>query len=237
MKVFFRISVSPFLQATKALRESRGIALLCFYTSALEGGESSASRPCHILPPGKTRYPLYRRLGGPQCWSGHERKISPPLGFDPRTVQSVVSRYTVWGTRPTVFVEAKLFQGRRSDKKRSWIIPGKSSKCRVLFQRYAIVTLLHYHKPVSLCDQKLPDQKWSCNLKSENVIKWCLDVAVLQRRKRCQINVEERLMIIGRRKSKQLWEKRALVQTARPPQITSDVAWGWETGCLWDASH
>ena len=46
------------------------------------------------LPPGKTRYPLYRRLGGPQGRSGQVRKISPPKGFDPRTVQPVASRYT-----------------------------------------------------------------------------------------------------------------------------------------------
>ena len=39
------------------------------------------------LPPGKTRYPLYRRLGRPQGRSGRVRKISPPSGFDPRTVQ------------------------------------------------------------------------------------------------------------------------------------------------------
>jgi len=31
-------------------------------TSALEGGEGSAARPGRTLPPGKTRYPLYRRL-------------------------------------------------------------------------------------------------------------------------------------------------------------------------------
>ena len=30
------------------------------------------------LPPGKTRYPLYRRLDGPQGQSGKVRKISPP---------------------------------------------------------------------------------------------------------------------------------------------------------------
>jgi len=35
-------------------------------TTALEGGEESASRSSRFLPPGKTRYPLYRRLGGPQ---------------------------------------------------------------------------------------------------------------------------------------------------------------------------
>ena len=48
------------------------------------------------LPPGKTRYPFYRRLGGPQGRSGQVRKISPPPGFDPRTVQPVASRYTDW---------------------------------------------------------------------------------------------------------------------------------------------
>jgi hypothetical protein len=44
--------------------------------------------------PGKTRYPLYRTLGGPQGRSGRVRKILPPLGFDIRIVQPVTSRYT-----------------------------------------------------------------------------------------------------------------------------------------------
>jgi hypothetical protein len=56
-------------------------------TTALEGGEWSAARPGRTLPPGKTRYQLYRRLGGTQGRSGQVRKISPPPGFDPRTVQ------------------------------------------------------------------------------------------------------------------------------------------------------
>ena len=47
-----------------------------------------------VLPPGKMRYPLYRRLGGPQDRSGRVRKISPPPGFDPRAVQPLASRYT-----------------------------------------------------------------------------------------------------------------------------------------------
>jgi len=58
-------------------------------TSALEGGEGSASSPGRTLPPRKTRYPLYKRLGGPQGRSGQVRKILPPPGFDPRTVQPV----------------------------------------------------------------------------------------------------------------------------------------------------
>ena len=53
------------------------------------------------LYPGKTRYPLYRRLGGPQGRSGQMRKIAPPPGFDPRTVQPVASRCTDWATLPT----------------------------------------------------------------------------------------------------------------------------------------
>jgi hypothetical protein len=97
-----RISISPFLQATKALRESRVIALLCFLDFCTRRGEGSASHPGRFLPPGKTRYPLYRRLGGPQGRSGQVRKISPSPGFDPRTVQSVASHYTDWDTRPTV---------------------------------------------------------------------------------------------------------------------------------------
>jgi hypothetical protein len=48
------------------------------------------------LSPGKTRYPLYRRLGELQGRAGRVRKISSPPGFDPRTVQPVASRYTDW---------------------------------------------------------------------------------------------------------------------------------------------
>jgi hypothetical protein len=51
--------------------------------------------PAALLP-GKTRYPLDRRLGSPQGRSGRVRKNSPPPGFDPRTVQPVASRYTDW---------------------------------------------------------------------------------------------------------------------------------------------
>ena len=40
------------------------------------------------------RYPLYRKLGGPQARSGRVRKISPPPGFDTQTVQPVASRCT-----------------------------------------------------------------------------------------------------------------------------------------------
>ena len=57
------------------------------------------------LPPAKTRYPLYRRLDGPQGRSERVGKISPPPALDPQTVQPVASRYTDWA------IPAEIFQG------------------------------------------------------------------------------------------------------------------------------
>jgi hypothetical protein len=89
MKVNVKVTLD---QAMKAQRGSRDIALLSL-TSALNwvGGQRHAPA---ALPPGMTQYALYKRLGGPQGRSGRVLKISPPLEFDPRTVQLVASRYT-----------------------------------------------------------------------------------------------------------------------------------------------
>jgi hypothetical protein len=94
-----------FVQALKlctgrtAYMGSRGIALP-FHDHSTRRGEGSASRPGRSLPPGKTWYPLYSRLGGPQGRSGQCRKSPSPPGFDPRTVQPVASRYTDYAIRP-----------------------------------------------------------------------------------------------------------------------------------------
>ena len=68
-------------------------------TAALEGGEWSAARNGRNLTPGKTRYPFCRRLGGPQGRSRRTQNLVP-TGIPSRTDQPVVSRYTVWATRP-----------------------------------------------------------------------------------------------------------------------------------------
>jgi hypothetical protein len=72
-----------------AQRVGRGIALL-FHE---EGDEWSAARLGRTLLPGKTWYPLYRRLGGPQGRSGQAENLVL-TGTRSRTVQPVVSRYT-----------------------------------------------------------------------------------------------------------------------------------------------
>jgi len=62
-------------------------------TAALEGGEWSVARPGRTLPLGKTLYPFYQKLGGPQSRSGRAGNLVL-TGIRSRTVQPVVSRYT-----------------------------------------------------------------------------------------------------------------------------------------------
>jgi hypothetical protein len=61
------------------------VKLYSSMTAALERGEWSAARPGRTLPPRKTRYPSYRRVGPTAGLDG--RKLSSSPGFDPWTVQ------------------------------------------------------------------------------------------------------------------------------------------------------
>ena len=63
------------------------IALL-FHDHGTRRGWVVSSKPRPLFTPGKTRYPLYRRLDGPQGRSGRVENLAPP-GFDPRTAQPV----------------------------------------------------------------------------------------------------------------------------------------------------
>ena len=77
---------------------SRGIALLFLGPRYWMGwGVSPTPRP--PLPSGKTRYPFYRRLVGPQGRFGRAENIVP-TGIRSKTVQPVVSRYTDWLPAP-----------------------------------------------------------------------------------------------------------------------------------------
>ena len=76
------------------------------------------------LPPGKIRYPLYRRLVGPQGRSGRVRKISLPPGFDLRTVQPVASRYTDWAI-PAAY--------NWSTYRKYTLLKEQNAVCRLLF--------------------------------------------------------------------------------------------------------
>ena len=58
-------------------------------TAALEGGEWLAAHPGRTLPPGKTRYPFYRRLGGSQGLSRRAENLVPTgIWFPDRAARS-----------------------------------------------------------------------------------------------------------------------------------------------------
>ena len=52
--------------------------------------------PWPLYPRERDPVPLYRRLGGPSGRSKWVWKISPPPGFDLRSVHPLASRYTDW---------------------------------------------------------------------------------------------------------------------------------------------
>ena len=78
-------------QAHKDPQGEQRYSSTLFLTSALEVGEGSASRPGRTLPPGKTRYLFYRRLGGPQagldrCGKSRLHRDSIPGPSSPQAV-------------------------------------------------------------------------------------------------------------------------------------------------------
>ena len=94
------------------------------------GGGGQRHAPA-ALPPGKTRYPLYRRLGGLQGRSGLVRKILPPPGFDSRTVHPIASRYTDWAIsthRRTGKPELRWLELRKIWRRWAWGIGEVSSR-------------------------------------------------------------------------------------------------------------
>jgi hypothetical protein len=121
---FFRL-----LQFPKNFREPYlPLQLYTFLNSALEEGGWSALRPGRFTPE-KTRYPLYRRLVGTQGRSGRVRKISPPPGFDSRTVQPIASRYADWA------IPAPASRYKCKTKRQ------RTSRCNRYSNVYTIITL------------------------------------------------------------------------------------------------
>jgi len=113
------------VQAVRPIGGVEVIALLFHDHGTRRGwGVSVTLRP--LFTPGKTRYPLYRRLGGPHYRSGQVRKISSPPGFDPRTVQPVASRYTNYATRTTFEVRGTqhILRGNEEGGIRAQILVG-----------------------------------------------------------------------------------------------------------------
>jgi hypothetical protein len=106
---------SPYNRPRRPRREVQIYISTISLTSALDRGGLLTSRPGRFTVGKQTRYPLYRRSGGPQGRSERVRKISPSLGFDPRSVQPIASRYTDWAI-PTHITYQKCSSEKKSNK-------------------------------------------------------------------------------------------------------------------------
>ena len=118
----------------------------------MEVGVSPTPRP--PLPPGKTRYPFYRRMGGHQGRSGRVENLVP-TGIRSQTFQSVVSCYTDWATGPTRYIVIYT-----KDRYLSCLGPGESNRHRrnihfniILFsaRRCANATFQSVHQTNKCC--------------------------------------------------------------------------------------
>ena len=103
------------------------------------------------LPPGKTRYPLYRM----QDRCGRVRKIfPPPPGFDPQTIQPVASRYTDWAIAAHLDTVNFVKDGHPYEHIPSFVHPHYGD---VLFLVLPVVALLQMHDgtiPVATCSEE-----------------------------------------------------------------------------------
>ena len=143
-------------------------------TAALVWGEWSAACPGRTLPPGKVRYPFYRRLGGPQGRSGWAENLVP-TGIRYWTVQPVVGRYTYWATRPTRFVCIVMIILRKN-------LYHCNSQSNPVMPRF------HYHTSLSIPTQRLQQaRQWNHHVSvqglftdSQNRLNWFTTVSTVK---------------------------------------------------------
>jgi len=78
------------------------------------------SIPRQLYPRNETRYPLYRKLGGPRGRSGWVQKISPRQGFEPRTVRPIASYCTDWATPVALRKDSRIIKSRPFKCRMNW---------------------------------------------------------------------------------------------------------------------
>ena len=104
-------------------RVGRGLVIV-FHACGTRSGWVVSSTPWPHFTSGKTRYPFYRRLGGPQGRSGRAENLVP-TGFRSRTIQPIVSCYTDWANPPTY----NFSMNKHLYWWLVWVIPQYSQTC------------------------------------------------------------------------------------------------------------
>ena len=106
--------------------------------------------PASLLP-GKTRYPLYRGLGGPRGPSGRVRKISPPTGiWSPDRKTRSESVYRLWNKGNAVFINVWNYTPKPNDTASQQI---RSEYCAICsFTIMPSVFLLPRDSQFAYCD-------------------------------------------------------------------------------------
>ena len=133
-------------------RPRRGVEvqLYSFFELRARWGWVVNATPRPLYPGKDTRYPLYRRLGGPQGRYGPVQKISPLPGFDPRTIQPVADRYTDCANPAHT-------------KRLKYIISAWISKCNFTYPLHGYEYLL-----TVFFKQQTKDKIWICDTETRD---------------------------------------------------------------------
>ena len=134
-----------------------GIALLFHDRGTRNGWVVSSTAQPHFTP-GKTRYPFYRRLGGPQGRSGWAENLVP-TEIRSRTFQPVVSRYTDRATRSTLYLWFYEMQGMNYKDTAYLLTRASWSTCN-LFRLPLLSLLLSQNSSYKLDRKTLKLMNW-----------------------------------------------------------------------------
>ena len=135
-------------------RVGRGIALLFHDRGTRRWVSGQQHAPAALYPRGKTRYPLYRRLGGPQGRSGRAWKSRPhrdSITGPSSAVAQTLYRLSYWAQniKPYVYLyislnssyNEKCFRQKLYRKSKDtfcvlWLFPENRTVCQIMWGEY-----------------------------------------------------------------------------------------------------